>query len=59
MKCNLLTNLCVKYTNQEFLISNEDGGCLGQKNCFTRSKCETDSILCKTCNDDYFPDNNG
>ena len=62
LKCNPLTNLCVK-CDKNIYIPDKSGGCeksnqclLGYNQCI---ECNEEGNLCKTCIGGYFPDQNG
>ena len=61
--CNILTNLCVRCEFPDILVPDKNGGCtgavrciLGKNNCY---ECDINGKLCKTCEDNYYPDENG
>ena len=62
IKCNPLTNLCVK-CEKDNLIPNENGGCKGQEKCIIGkhycSECDKNNKLCEKCAEGYLPDKNG
>lgn len=62
IKCNPLTNLCVK-CQSEIFVPDENGGCVGEKKCRPGSnycsECDLNGELCKKCENGYFPDYNG
>ena len=62
IKCNPLTNLCIK-CKSDIYIPDENGGCVGAKKCFTGKnycdECDFQGELCKKCENGYYPDKNG
>ena len=62
-KCNPRTNLCSKCEQPEVLIPDEQGGCKGIQKCLIGKnycyECEIDGKYCKTCEEGYYPDENG
>ena len=62
-RCNILTNLCAKCIYSEFLVPDEKGGCIGAKKCILGrnncNECDINGNFCKTCEENYFPDENG
>ena len=61
--CNILTNLCVKCEKSEILIPDNNGGCVGAKNCVLGKnyclECDLEGKLCQNCDENYYPDENG
>ena len=61
--CNILTNICAKCEISDILIPDENGGCTGEKKCIAGKnyckECDLDGKLCKTCEDNYYRDENG
>ena len=61
--CNTLTNLCAKCTYPDVLIPDKNGGCIGIKKCFVGknncNECDIEGKLCQTCENNYYPDENG
>ena len=62
LKCNFVTNLCIKCEN-DVLIPDENGGCIGKEKCILGynycEQCNENGNLCKICEEGYFPDENG
>ena len=62
IKCNVLTDLCIKCEN-DILIPDENGGCIGIEKCILGNnyceQCNDRGNLCKICEEGYFPDDNG
>lgn len=62
IKCNPLTNLCVK-CEKDNLIPDETGGCKGLEKCEVGKHyckgCDINNKLCETCADGFLPDRNG
>ena len=62
IKCNPLTNLCVK-CEKDNLIPDEKGGCKGKEKCTNGkhycTECDKDEKLCEKCSEEYMPDKNG
>ena len=62
LKCNLLTNLCIKCKN-DILTPDDEGGCKGIEKCIPGKnyceECNDFGNLCKICEKGYFPDENG
>ena len=62
IKCNPLTNLCIK-CDKDNLIPDENGGCKGQEKCIIGNhyciECDEDNKLCFQCESGYMPDKNG
>ena len=61
--CNILTDLCIKCTISDILIPDEKGGCIGAKKCIVGknycNECDLEGKLCKTCEENYYTDENG
>ena len=61
--CNFITNLCFICKMPDILIPDENGGCIGAKKCFSGqnycTECEENGYLCKTCENNYYKDENG
>ena len=62
LRCNTLTNLCIK-CDKDIYIPNEDGGCKNSEKCVFGNhycfECDEEGHLCKICEDGYYPDDNG
>ena len=62
VKCNPITNLCLKCDKNVF-VPDENGGCENSKKCVVGiNYCETcneKETLCEECDIGYFPDENG
>ena len=62
LKCNPLTNLCIKCENEVF-TPNDQGGCDGIKKCILGknycNQCNEQENLCIKCEEGFFPDLNG
>ena len=63
LKCNPKNNLCSKCEQSEILIPDQNGGCKGIQKCILGKnycyECELDGKICKTCEEGYYPDENG
>ena len=61
--CNPVTNLCSKCDRPEIFIPDDEGGCIGAKQCYPGknfcNECDNNLVLCKQCEINYYPDNNG
>jgi hypothetical protein len=61
-KCNPVTKLCVK-CGLDIYTLNKNGECEPSKTCILGEnyciECTEDGQLCKTCDEGYFPDENG
>ena len=62
-KCNPLTNLCIICSEEDILIPDEKGGCIGSQNCISGKnyckECDTENQLCHNCEYGLYPDENG
>ena len=62
LKCNPVTNLCVK-CDLDIYAPDSEGGCGNANHCeYGKNyclECTEDEDLCKKCEDGYFPDENG
>ncbi len=62
LKCDIDTNLC-EICQNDALIPDEDGGCIGKKSCTTDLnyclECDEDNLLCDSCEEGFYPDENG
>ena len=62
IKCNFVTNLCIK-CKSDILTPDDEGGCIGIQKCIMGTnnceQCSEDGALCKICENGYFPDGNG
>ena len=61
--CNKLTNLCAKCQYSDILVLDKNGGSIGAKKCILGknncNECDIDDHLCKTCDENYYPHENG
>ena len=62
-KSNPLTNLCAICQQEDILIPDEDGGCIGSKKCTPGknycNECNQNDDLCDICDYGYIADENG
>ena len=63
MKCNQLTNLCIKCEKPDSFTPDNLGGCTGIKACSLGknycNECDSQGKLCTKCDEGYYPDENG
>ena len=62
-KCNPLTDLCFRCSEEYIFKPDTNGGCEGSQKCFSGKnyclECDEDEKLCKNCEEGFYPDENG